>query len=215
MGILFIICLSKVTFILRHLWGTKFQGKLNVLKMVFPIEERIGKQLPKSYLHFLMVSQGVYKLSFAGPLPNSNFWPPDSVMTFYEEQNGDIEYWSDTDRRQGDKEYYQYGVMDDGCMKADPLDYVGSHISDLISVGYIDGDGFIALNPAEISSDGEWEAWYLDWRAVGVKRCRSFAELFQNIGYSAAEKPNKGFPYSAAMLQASCASHIQTVALIE
>ncbi|MFZ6765908.1 hypothetical protein ACO0LM_02400 [Undibacterium sp. Di26W] len=29
MGILFIICLSKVTFILRHLWGTKFQGKLN------------------------------------------------------------------------------------------------------------------------------------------------------------------------------------------
>jgi len=29
LGILFIICPSKVPLILRHLWGTKFQGKLS------------------------------------------------------------------------------------------------------------------------------------------------------------------------------------------
>jgi len=33
-GIFFIACLSQVTLILRHLWQTKFQGKLKNLTVV-------------------------------------------------------------------------------------------------------------------------------------------------------------------------------------
>lgn len=189
----------------------------NVFAGFAPIALRTGKKIPKSYLHFLMVTQGIYKLSFAGTLPNSNFWPLTSLKNFHEEmgEKERIAPWSDISREATDQDYYVYGVEREGKVKSDPFEYAGNQVSELIVVGYIDGDGFIALNPAEISSDGEWEAWYLDWGAMGVKRFRSFAELFQNIAYTHTENPKSAGPYSAALLRASCASLIQTAALTD
>lgn len=173
------------------------------------------KKVPDSYLHFMMVTNGKYKLSMAGPSDDSNFLPVASILYFKDGVGEDVIFWNDSKRKKDNENYYVYGVTKDGRVRGDYIEYDGCQVEGLISIGYVDGDGFIALNPREVSRDGEWETWYLDWKALGVWRFRSFAELMQNLSYRETKRPLHSRPYGATLLRHSCASKIQTAALFD
>lgn len=187
----------------------------NIRKESAVLEGAAGKTLPLSYIHFMMVTQGKYKMSFEGPTHDSSFYGILEVPRFREVVKDDVKFWSDAGDVVRDQNYYQYGVGKDGSLRSRPSVYAGDQVNSVFLVGFIGGDGFIGINPDEISKDGEWEAWYLDWGANGVKRFRSFAELMQNLAHLEAMKAPDAIPYDAATLNSSCAAFLKTAATLD
>lgn len=182
-------------------------------------ESRIGRQLPASYRHFVLVTGGKWLVESAGGLQNSGpsgrFLQINQIGSFKAIDAINWKAWETA--RAGvptvdvaAEEYYRYGY------RAKPLEpqfrYRSSHLDHLIKVGELEQGSIVALNPAEVTSDKEWEAWLLSPQ-VGAMRYRSFAELMQHIAYQDIGDTGGAFLPSST-LQSSCAGLLRTAATL-
>jgi hypothetical protein len=71
-----------------------------------------------------------------------------------------------------DEEHRRYGDQQD-CVVFD-----ATYLSTAIQISAV-GDGVLLLNPAVLTSDGEWEAWFFASWLPGARRYRSFLELLR------------------------------------
>ena len=68
-----------------------------------------------------------------------------------------------------DNEYYAYISKSAG-------NYLSAHMACLVQISDVD-DGVYLLNPAAVTPDGEWEAWFFANWVPGPRRFPSFAHM--------------------------------------
>jgi hypothetical protein len=108
-----------------------------------------------------------------------------------------------TGREVPDVVYYEYS------RKQDPITLREEYLDGLVLVGILGNGRVLALNPSEISIDGEWEAWYLSTRLPGALRFRSFAELMQVMYFADISPDSYLWTFSEKDLSSSCASRLR------
>jgi hypothetical protein len=136
-------------------------------------ETRLKIALPPSYKAFLSVSDGWRRTSFAiervrGTREINWFrvenrdWIAafDSVPSF--DPEGEI----------SDAEYFTYAPRA-------AAEFRKSHLRETLQISDVGDAAVYLLNPQVISSDGEWEAWFLANWLPGIHRYRSFLEMMQ------------------------------------
>lgn len=129
------------------------------------LERRLGVTLPPSYKDFLQVSNGWLRTtSFIGRIR-----PADEVDWFHVENKQWVEVCSESGSEKPDDEYYAYSS--EGA-----ADHRAEHMAYLLQISDVD-DGVYLLNPAAVTPDGEWEAWFLANWVPGARRFPSFAHL--------------------------------------
>jgi len=148
-------------------------------------EVRLGIILPPSYREFLKISNGWGKTThFIDKL-----WSTEEIEWFSKRHQEDwIDPWlegADFQTEQNltdelllspfvpDEVYFIYGEEQDPVTMRDEYMQTALEISDT-------GDSAIyLLNPQIITSNGEWEAWFLASWLPGAKRYRSFWEMME------------------------------------
>jgi hypothetical protein len=135
-------------------------------------EDRLGLALPPSYRAFLMVSNGWRQTTpFIWTV-----WSTEEIDWLAVQHQEDwIDAYAEglgTDWVVPDEQYFVYGPgQNEWSVRLEYLQ-CALQISDV-------GDAAVyLLNPAVVTPDGEWEAWF-DSSWGGVKRYRSFWELMQ------------------------------------
>ncbi|GGN49068.1 hypothetical protein GCM10011579_002450 [Streptomyces albiflavescens] len=136
------------------------------------LEERLGAALPPSYRQFLLTSDGwlntttsIDRLLPAHEVGWARDVDPETVAAWTDGYGRDVP-------RVPDEEYFVYGdEQDTVTLRPEylPQTLVISRAPDATDV-YL-------LNPCVITSDGEWEAWYLAHWLPGAVRHRSFWDL--------------------------------------
>lgn len=144
---------------------------------------RLGKALPPSYEAFLRVTNGWRQTS----LFSNKLWSIEEIEWFAVKHQAWIDaFWEKAEQPSAessnakaptlsipDTEYFVYGDEQD-CSKI-RVEYLQT----ALAISHF-GDGAIyLLNPQIVTSEGEWEAWFLgDW-LPGADRYRSFQEMMQ------------------------------------
>ena len=133
-------------------------------------QHRLGVSLPPSYREFLKHTNGWRILNFT----IERLWSTEEVEWFAVNHQRIIDAWQQEDRLSiSDEEYFVYDQRQDET--AIRVEYLQSclHISDT-------GDAAdLLLNPEIVTSDGEWEGWFLAPWLPGAQRYRSFWDLMQ------------------------------------
>ena len=207
--------LGKKAIVSDRFLGSKSAEEIQAL--IRESEARLGKKLPKSYEDFVRVTGGGWMVESAGPnqkhdLP-SNLLPVAQIGNFWEV---DRRNWASWERALNGvsrepltaNDYYRYGYKESPSDLQDRFRW--EHLEYLIKIGELEQGTVLLLNPREITSDGEWEAWLLSPQ-VGAKRYRSFAELMQTIAYQDVLDKG-GFFLPSSTLRATCAVHLVTAA---
>ena len=129
------------------------------------LERRLGVTLPPSYKDFLQVSNGWLRTTpFIGRIR-----PAEEVDWFRVENRQWVEVYSESGSEKPDDEYYAYSS--EGAP-----DHRAEHMACLLQISDVD-DGVYLLNPAAVTPDGEWEAWFFANWVPGAQRFPSFAHL--------------------------------------
>jgi hypothetical protein len=148
-------------------------------------ERRLGLKLPASYRHFAALTGGYWLDDGEGDqylsteTPPSHFLPIGAIDLFKNIDKFNWPIW-DKNRYPGgtvNEVYYIYDSFEGG--KQDAAKFRDGHLDHLIKIGEFRGGAVVLLNPKEVTSDGEHEAWFLAPYIAGAARYRSFAELMQ------------------------------------
>lgn len=142
------------------------------------LEKRLGVALPPSYKDFLQISNGWLRTTpFVGRIR-----PAEGVDWFRVENEQWVEAYSQSGSEEPDDVYYTYGPEGASNHRAEHLAY-------LLQISDVD-DGVYLLNPAAVTPDGEWEAWFFANWIPGASRFPSFAHLMlgQYFSFASLEK---------------------------
>lgn len=144
--------------------------------------ELIGRRPPKSYADFVLATGGKGFLSPLDMALNSDsslaFFQIDMVGLFKEKDPDSWRIWCDYDGYLSYEEYCDYSSSQKVGWRS------GMGVDNLVLVGDLWNGIVLLLNPLEVTSDGEWEAWYLSGRLPGALRFKSFAEMMVAIFFS-------------------------------
>jgi hypothetical protein len=141
-------------------------------------EGRLGAILPPSYRAFLKVTNGWRQ---TGPFI-TRLWSVDEIEWYCVRHQEMIDAWMEgvlsldpNPQPVLDEEYLVYGDKQlSGVLRHEYLQ-MALEISDEDTAD----DAVYLLNPKVVTSEGEWESWFLaSWRA-GADRYRSFQEMMQ------------------------------------
>ena len=144
-------------------------------------EVRFTDGFPASYRHFVEATNGAGWIlpgdekRFGDRIPQ--LLPLKEIGPFRKVASATWSAWNAhrIGRAPSDEVYYNYSnSQDEGKFRE-------AHLDGLLVVGDLGHGTILALNPAELSKDGEMEAWYLSTRLPGALRFRSFAELMQLV----------------------------------
>lgn len=184
------------------------------------LEKSIGRKLPKSYRDFAMVTGGQWLVESVGETPDINV-PSHlslirSIRDFKSADPFHWGIWNEAASKTFELEisptkYYRYGYFEKPGEGQDSAHYRVKEIGSLIKVGELEQGTVLLINPFEITSDGEWEAWMLSPQFPGAVRYRSFAELMQHIAYQDILESGGVF-IAPAKLRATCARYLKTAA---
>lgn len=148
-------------------------------------EKRLNLKLPASYRHFAALTGGYWFDDGEGDQylstksPPSHFLPVSAIDLFKDIDKVNWPVW-DKNRvpgRRSNEVYYRYDSFDGG--KQDPAQFRDEHLDYLVKIGEFRGGAVVLLNPKEVTSDGEYEVWFIAPYIAGADRYRSFAELMQ------------------------------------
>jgi hypothetical protein len=164
--------------------------------------------LPTSYAHFVAATNGKgwqspgeqqrFGLASALLLPVGSTGPLKRVS------NANWKAWTQNKLTTSipDAVYYNYTSTQDAIQFRD------HHIDGLLVVGDLGGGAVLALNSAERTADGEWEAWLLSTQLPGALRFRSFAELVQVVYLMDVDPMRDVSQIRASDLNETCAGKI-------
>lgn len=155
------------------------------------LEKKIGQPLPPSYRDFILATGGrflfpYHALQFDPKVGKDDFYDPNKVdlLSKLEPESWRISRSVTEGLLFTQAEYYRYGVDADGVPLGYDGRYYSEHVDHLILVGSAYVYGTFELNPLEVTSDGEWEAWNFYENLSGVARYRSFAEMMQDMYFN-------------------------------
>lgn len=142
-------------------------------------EARLRTSLPPSYRSFLAVTNGwrhasssIYRL-----------WSTEEIEWFSVRNQDWIDAYVGTSEDLAslpDEEYFVYGE------KQYALVFRPEYLQTALEISDVGDSAIYLLNPQVITTDGEWEAWFLANWLSGARRYRSFRELIQaNYRYMA------------------------------
>lgn len=155
------------------------------------LQDRLKLQLPPSYLHFAQARHGrgwvIESLTGARVISaeTADVLPQAGIGRFAELDAATLKTWTQSGshgRTIRPDEYYRYGYQADPGRRQDGALFNVEALPQMIKVGGFAQGGVLLLNPAEVTADGEMEAWSLDFRTF-AQRFRSFAELMQDLAY--------------------------------
>jgi hypothetical protein len=140
-------------------------------------EARLGTNLPPSYRSFLEASNGfrmvrpyLTRVWSTSEIEWLRIRRPELISTWRmgETLGGDSESIPDED-------YFVYGEQQDSVWMR------SEYLQDTLEVSDLDPemDGIYLLNPLVVTTEGEWEAWYLSSSLPGAARYRSFEEMME------------------------------------
>ncbi len=135
------------------------------------LEDRLGVSLPLSYRSFLAVTNGWQPYSTWWGI---RLWSTREVNWF------DMGWaWDDLESLSiSDAHYFVYGP------DQDPISFRQEYLKTALAISDLFWEGAqLLLNPKISSSEGEWEAWYLDSKLPGAYRYRSFWELMTSSNW--------------------------------
>lgn len=133
------------------------------------LEKRIGMPLPPSYRTFLLTTNGWRRTT-----PFIAAVRPARRVDFYRVENLEaVSIWSEAGGANvSDPDYFSY-IPDRGA------DYCGEHVEALLQISD-EEDGVYLLNPMAVTTDAEWEAWFLAPWVPGARRYPSFAHMMRS-----------------------------------
>lgn len=178
-----------------------------------------------SYRHFVIATQGAgWFIDAFGGLdeegrPVGGLLPASRIGLFREVDTSTFTKWfqnSAGPRWTAPANYYSYGYQPDPKRRQDSAHMNSVSLPSLIKVGDLEQGGVILLNPAELTSDGEMEAWTLSFR-THVTRYRSFAELMQDLAYIdiAPDTAQSAIDVQDVYASSPCVALLSTGALIK
>ncbi len=179
-----------------------------------------GRSLPKSYRDFAAVTGGAWVVESSGDgMDVRNYGmllPTKDIAKFKDIDFANWNIWQEAIGKNSAREvspemYYRYGFDNNPKERQDSAQFRWKHLNDLIKVGELEQGTVLLINPMEISSDGEWEAWLLSPKLPGANRYRSFAELMQHIAHQDIFMRGGSF-VSKDKLNAGCSKLIITAA---
>ena len=137
-------------------------------------EMRLGTSLPPSYREFLEVSNGWL---YAG-LFIDRVWGVNDIQWFHVRNRSFLNMWEEAGKyRNGmevsDEDYFTYGP------EQNPGYFRPEYMRSCLEISDWGDAAVYLLNPAVVTSDGEWEAWFYASWIPGARRYRSFYELMQ------------------------------------
>jgi len=196
---------------LADVGSSRLSNRVQALKN---LEQRLSAgKLPKSYRDFAAVTGGEWVASVGIDTVgfNSNLIAIENVGYFRDIDSTNWPGWrkamedSHLESRQlPANEYYLYDASQDH--------FRWSHLYKVVKVGELEQGAVLLINPAEVTSDGEWEAWLLSTQ-IGAYRYRSFAEMMQTIAYQEIFGVG-GINISSEKLLSSCPGYIKTAATL-
>lgn len=136
-------------------------------------ETRLGTKLPHSYREFLKVSNGWKFSDF-----DEKLYPVAEIEWHYTRNQEIVDAWLSGASFYGEEpplnmdEYLIYGD------KLNDLLVPEEYLKAALEIGYRD-DGHFLLNPKIVTSDGEWEAWYMASWIPGATRYPSFQAMME------------------------------------
>lgn len=133
------------------------------------LEQRLGRLLPRSYRTFLQLTNGWRRTS---PFIE-HVWPTTDVDYFRARNQDWIDILRETSSPVTPKEHVRYGEDQDTAT------YRAEYLSETIQLSPVGDAAVYLLNPAVVTPEGEWEAWFLASWLPGAKRHPSFWDLMQ------------------------------------
>src|SRR4051812_30361669 len=137
------------------------------------IEARLGTTLPPSYRAFLGVSNGWRKLGYF----IERVWSADEIEWFRVRHQDWIDAYQDPESYGGppltEGAHQVYGDAQD------PAYFRAEYLQDTLEISDVGDSAILLLNPAVVTPEGEWEAWFFANWLPGARRYRSFRELMQ------------------------------------
>lgn len=185
------------------------------------LERSLGQKLPKSYRNFAAVTGGRWFVESVGdpayPGTLTHLSPINSVGRFKDVDLLNWGIWSKAATAAGEldvppEKYYRYGYSEKSDERQDISQFRWKYLDRLIKVGELEQGTVLLINPFEITSDGEWEAWMLSPQLAGARRYRSFAEMLQHIAYQDILQVG-GTLLPPAKLRTTCAQYLKTAAI--
>jgi hypothetical protein len=133
------------------------------------LEQRLGRTLPHSYRAFLQLTNGWRRTS---PFIE-RVWSAADVDYFRARNQDWIDILLERPTSITPEEHARYGE------DLDPVIYRAEYLPETIQVSEIGDAAVYLLNPAVVTADGEWEAWFLTTWLPGARRYRTFGDLMQ------------------------------------
>lgn len=137
-------------------------------------EARLGTRFPPSYRTFLSVTNGWRRTAHR----MERLWSTEELEWFPVRHQEWIDIW--IEESEGlpfitDEQYFVYGPRQDSVSMR--TEYLPS-LLDISPLGDY-GSAIYLLNPQVVTSEGEWEAWFMATWLPGARRFRSFWEMMQ------------------------------------
>jgi hypothetical protein len=133
------------------------------------LEQRLGRTLPRSYRTFLQLTNGWRRTS---PFIE-DVWPTADVDYFRARNQDWIDILCETSSPVTPEEHVRSGESQD------TVTYRAAYLSETIQVSEIGDAAVYLLNPAVVTAEGEWEAWFLASWLPGAHRYPTFWDLMQ------------------------------------
>jgi SMI1 / KNR4 family (SUKH-1) len=143
-------------------------------EQIYSAEERLDVTFPPSYRKFLKTSNGLRSTSGYDFL----FYSTEEIDWYVLDNKEIIDNWSETWKEKkpvADEEYLIYGD------EQSPYSFRLEYLQNALEISSEDLCGIYLLNPQIITSNGEWEAWYLTYMPLEVYRYRSFWEMMETL----------------------------------
>ena len=170
------------------------------------VEDRLGFELPISYIHFLKVSNGWTQIGFDAE--DEEILPIAQIDTIRSLAPAVLEDWfEDYDPLNmtfvvSDSEYAIYGP------EQNPTSMRLAYLESSVVISSPGADGMYLINPSVKTDDGELEVWFFSSRVPGAIRFRSFGELMVNAYILATGRKNYLYPYAPETFTNTCASEM-------
>lgn len=185
----------------------------DVADEVARLQDRLKVQLPRSYLDFAQARRGqgwvIETFADSSSLAkgvDQGVLPLAKIGKFADLDAVTLSRWvagGAGSRAIRPYEYYRYGYQSDMSRVQDSALFNVETLQHMIKIGDLDQGAVLLLNPREITTDGEMEAWTLSFR-THAQRFRSFAELMQDLAYVDADPDHAESALVVAQLYERC-----------
>jgi hypothetical protein len=175
-----------------------------VARQIQTFEQQIGKTLPKSYVDFMLATNGQVDNHTHGISEQLLMFDAGSISFFKEARPDSFAVWADfphTDETV--RNYFEYGD------KQTPTGIIATFLRDAVLLGESDFGHHLLIVPAVSTVDGEWEAWHLGPSFPGAIRYPSFAHLVREVAFADVGGPKFVGPHPASALRSlACTSYV-------